>query len=881
VESLSIHARSFQEQLHKPDVESIEGLPPTVAVSQRHGSPGPRSTVATSTELYDFFRLLFARVGRPHCPGCGGAVRSRTVEQVTEAIVSWPDHTRYCVLAPYARAAPGRHQDTLRRMQREGFVRARVDGQFARLDGDLPLAPEAPHTIDAVVDRNFVAPGARSRVAESVELAYRVSGGFVTVLRETGEDQWAEETHAERPACRACGIVIGDLTPKTFSFNAPEGACAACHGLGAAPRPDPDLVAPAPALSLAGGAIAPWRGPDGKLDPLFRPLAEAFCARAGVSLHAAFSKMPEEARQALLFGAPAADGAPAFEGVIPALAHRFEKARGARARREVEPFLADFPCAACGGARLSPVALAVRVGGRNIAELCAMTVAGARDFIAGLALAGDELTVARPVLAHVISRLDLLLDVGLAYLTLDRLCSTLSGGEAQRIRLATQIAGGLAGVCYVLDEPTTGLHPRDTERLIAILRRIRDAGNTVIVVEHDADVLRAADLLVDMGPGAGGAGGDVIYRGPVEKAAAEPRSLTGRYLAGALEVATPARRRPASPYKAVEVVGATEHNLKDLRVKFPAGVFTCVTGVSGSGKSTLVGRVLLAALRRRLQRSGPRPGAHRQLLGVSCVDNVVEISQTSIGRTPRSNAATHTGAFDEIRRLFAATKEARIRGYHENRFSFNVKGGRCETCRGQGTRRVEMHFLPDVFVTCEACGGSRYNRETREVRWRGVTIADVLNLRVDEALRSFDRVPELRRLLEVMKSVGLAYLPLGQPASTFSGGEAQRVKLAAELAGRQTGRTLYVLDEPTTGLHPADVARLLDVLGQLVDHGNTVVVIEHNLDVIRAADWIIDLGPEGGEHGGRVVAEGTPEEVAAAAASHTGRFLAQALARGA
>ncbi len=903
VESLSAYARQFLEQMEKPDVDAIEGLPPTIAIQQRRGGFSPRSTVATATEIHDYLRLLFARVGTAYCPRCGRKIQPQRLEQIVERVMALAEGTRLMVLAPLVRGQRGEHKDVLRNVVADGFLRVRIDGEMFEVRQVPPLAKTRRHTIEVVVDRVIVKPSARGRLADSIEQALRMSDGLVVICHEEAAEpgpavpagrpptgRWVNTLYSERYACTRCQVSLEELTPRLFSFNSPYGACPKCHGLGTLPALDPDLIVPDPSRSLAEGAIVPWREGPRRYRAFCQEALESFVRRFGVDPHRPFGKLPKRVREVLLKGGrlPPRSGRGSgrgadeaeddrWEGVIPSLERLAERARSAHVRRWLAEFMTPQPCPACGGARLRPEARAVRVGGRALHEVTAMTVAEAARFFERLRLPALQEEIARQVLAEIRNRLRFLLDVGVGYLTLDRASDTLSGGEAQRIRLATQVGSGLVGVCYVLDEPTIGLHARDNRRLLGTLKRLRDLGNTVLVVEHDEDTIRAADHIIDMGPGPGGQGGRVVVQGTLDEVVACPESVTGRYLAGREAIPVPRRRRPARRRRSLRLYGASANNLRNIDVRIPLGCLVCVTGVSGSGKSTLVSQTLVPALRRRLYGARVKPGPYRRLAGVEHIDRVIEIDQSPIGRTPRSNAATYTKVFDHIRRVFAGTREAKVRGYGPGRFSFNTPGGRCEACQGQGVLKVEMHFLPDVYVTCRECKGSRYNRETLEVTYRGKTVADVLEMRVAEALGFFANFPRIAEKLETLQAVGLGYIALGQNSTTLSGGEAQRVKLAAELGKRSTGRTLYVLDEPTTGLHFADIHRLLEVLNRLVDLGNTVLVVEHNYEVIKCADWVIDLGPEGGEAGGRIVAEGTPEEVARCPESHTGRFLARHL----
>jgi excinuclease ABC subunit A len=899
IESLSVHARHFLEQVGKPDVERIDGLPPTLAIEQWAAAANPRSIVATTTEIYDFLRVLFARVGTPHCPQCGREIHRHTVDQIVDAALELPAATRLQVLAPLVRGRQGDLRAALRRIQREGFVRARVNGELQDVKNLAELPPEKAADIDVVVDRLVVKPDVRGRLADAVELALTLGDGTVLLshmVNASNVEEWNDRTFSEHHTCTECGTTLRECSPRAFSFNSPYGACEHCGGLGTELRFDEQLIVPDDERSLLGGAIAPWRSGQRQVAANYQKLLRTLCAAFEVKPETPFRQLPDDLRRIIMYGTQPEDTTAhglEFEGVIPNVQRRFRAASSGSGRSRLAAYQSETVCAACGGARLRPEPLAVCVGEKNIYELVRLPIAEATGWFENLRFSGEAEQIAEPILREVRQRLRFMDGVGLGYLTLDRSSATLSGGEAQRIRLATQLGSGLVGVCYVLDEPTIGLHQRDNERLLRAIRQLVDIGNTAIVVEHDEDVIRAADYLVDMGPGAGLHGGRIIAAGEPDATLADPNSLTGKYIRGEYMIPVPEERRRQKRSEFLRVVGAAENNLKSIDVTIPLGVFCAVTGVSGSGKSTLVSQILLPALRRRLYKSRERPGRHERLVGAGRIDKVIEIDQNPIGRTPRSNPATYTGAFDEVRRLYAKTKEARIRGYNASRFSFNAKGGRCEACQGQGVRRIEMHFLPDVFVECQECKGTRYSRETIEIRYRGKSIADVLEMRVEDALKFFDSFPKIRQGLQALSDVGLGYVRLGQPSNTLSGGEAQRVKLAAELAkgalgpvvpngppsasavqrARIESHTLYILDEPTTGLHFADIQTLLAVLNRLVDMGNTVVVIEHNLDVIKTADWVIDLGPEGGDAGGQIVAEGTPEEIGACAESHTGHYL--------
>ncbi len=888
VESLSAYARQFLELMQKPDVESIEGLSPAISIDQKTTSRNPRSTVGTVTEIHDYMRLLWARVGVPHSPATGLPIEAQTVSQMVDRILAMPEGTRLLLLAPIVRGRKGEYRKDLAELQKRGFTRVKVDGRLCDVDAVPALDKKRKHDIEVVVDRIVVREGIAARLADSLETALALADGIA--FAETA-DSGERTVFSAKFACPVSGFTIAELEPRLFSFNNPAGACPACDGLGVTLFFDPDLVVPDGTKSLAEGAIAPWEGVS---SPYYRQTLEAVARHLKISMRTRWQDLPERARRAILFGTgddPVTiryeDGLRAFEtrkpfeGVIANLERRWRETDSAWVREDLSRYQGEAPCEACGGHRLKPEALAVKIDGRHIGEISALSIREADAWFRALPdkLSPQKREIARRILREITDRLGFLIDVGLDYLTLARGSATLSGGESQRIRLASQIGSGLTGVLYVLDEPSIGLHQRDNARLLATLKRLRDLGNTVIVVEHDEDAMRTADWLIDMGPGAGVHGGEVVASGPPEQVFAHPTSLTAAYLSGRSRIPVPTCRRPVDRKRMLRVAGATGNNLKNLTVDFPLGLFVCVTGVSGGGKSTLVIDTLYKAVARRLMGTRDHPAPHERIEGLEHLDKVIDIDQSPIGRTPRSNPATYTGAFTPIRDWFAELPEARARGYAPGRFSFNVKGGRCEACQGDGVIKIEMHFLPDVYVTCDACKGKRYNRETLEIRFRDRSIADVLEMTVEEALDFFSAVPAIRDKLRTLNEVGLSYVKLGQPATTLSGGEAQRVKLAKELSRRATGRTLYILDEPTTGLHFEDVRRLLDVLHALVDAGNTVVVIEHNLDVIKTADWIIDLGPEGGDGGGRVVAAGTPEEVAATPESHTGRFLAPILAR--
>ncbi len=863
VESLSAYARQFLEQMEKPDVDSIEGLSPAISIEQRTTSKNPRSTVGTVTEIYDYLRVLFARIGIPHCPSCGRVIAAQTVQQMVDRVLTLPAGTRLLVLGPVVRGRKGEYRKLFFDLRRQGFSRARVNGVVHELTEDIELDRNRKHTIEVVVDRLVVRDNLGRRLADSLETALRLADGVVQVEPvEAGVEPFV---FSERLACAECGVSFPEVSPRMFSFNNPYGACPACGGIGTRYEVDPELLVPNPNRSLKDGALAAWAGRE---SVYFKQTLQALARRYRFPLDAPWSKLPKKTREVILHG----DQDGGFEGVVKVLDRRYRETLSEETRQEVEHFMRERACPACRGARLRPESLAVLVGGRSIADLARFTIKEAARFFAELHLSERDTQIARRVLKEIRERLGFLGNVGLDYLTLDRAAGTLSGGEGQRIRLATQIGSSLVGVLYILDEPSIGLHQRDNRKLLDTLRRLRDLGNTVLVVEHDEETIRSADYVVDLGPGAGELGGHLVAVGTPDEIMANSASLTGQYLSRARVIPVPAvRRKP--PGKFVTIHNPREHNLKGGAVKIPLGTFTCITGVSGSGKSTLVNDILYRALAQMLYRAQDRPGAHDRIEGAQHVDKVIDIDQSPIGRTPRSNPATYTGVFTFIRTLFARTADARMRGYRPGRFSFNVKGGRCEACQGDGLVKIEMHFLPDVYVTCEVCKGRRYNRETLDIHYKGKNIADVLEMTVHEALGFFDAVPVIKQKLQTLHDVGLEYIRLGQSATTLSGGEAQRVKLATELARRATGRTLYILDEPTTGLHFADIQRLIDVLNQLVDQGNTVVIIEHNLDVIKTADWIIDLGPAGGDEGGRVVATGTPEDVARIETSYTGQFL--------
>jgi len=890
VESLSAYARQFLGQMDKPDVDFIEGLSPAVSIDQKSTNRNPRSTVGTITEVYDYLRLLFARAGTQHCPECGEKVQSQTPQQIVDKLLELPVGTRYQVLAPVVRGRKGEYEELFAELQTQGFSRARVDGEVVQLAEAPKLEKNLKHDIEVVVDRLVAKDGVQRRLTDSVETALRLADGLVLVelVDRDIDDLDRIIRFSEKRACPNDHVLtLDEIEPRTFSFNAPYGACPECHGIGFQLEADPDLIVPDEELSLRAGAIAPWAATSSEY---YERVLTALAEDMKFSMDVPWRALPARAKDAILYGKDhkvhvryrnrwgrERSYSTGFEGVIAMLSRRHSETESDYAKEKYEAYMREVPCPVCQGARLKPEVLAVTVGGKSIWEVTRLSIDAAAEFLGSLKLGTREAQIAAEVLKEINARLGFLLAVGLNYLSLDRPAGTLSGGEAQRIRLATQIGSGLVGVLYVLDEPSIGLHQRDNRRLIDTLTRLRDLGNTLIVVEHDEDTIRTADWIVDIGPGAGERGGHVVWSGDYDGLLDVEKSLTGAYLSGRRQIEIPAVRRPLNRSRQIEVVGARENNLKDLRVKFPIGLFTAVTGVSGSGKSTLVNSILYTVLANQLNGARQVPGRHTRVNGLEHLDKVVHVDQGPIGRTPRSNPATYTGVWDHVRKLFAATEEAKVRGYGPGRFSFNVKGGRCEACTGDGTIKIEMNFLPDVYVPCEVCHGSRYNRETLEVHYKGKTVADVLDMPIEEANDFFASVPAISRHLQTLVDVGLGYVRLGQPAPTLSGGEAQRVKLASELKRRSNGRTVYVLDEPTTGLHFEDIRRLLGVLQSLVDKGNTVIVIEHNLDVIKSADWVIDLGPEGGSGGGELVAQGTPEQVAKDPNSFTGQFLAEVL----
>lgn len=890
VESLSSYARQFLGQMEKPDVDLIEGLSPAISIDQKTTSHNPRSTVGTVTEIYDYLRLLFARIGIPHCPKCGKEIRRQTIDQIVDRIMELPERTKLQLLAPVVRGRKGEHVKLLEDAKKSGYVRVRVDGILYDLSETIALEKNKKHNIEIVVDRLVVREGIQKRLTESIETVTALSGGLLLVDLNQGED---ELMFSQNFSCPDCGIDLMEIEPRVFSFNNPSGACPTCTGLGMQMKFDEHLIVPNDSLSIIKGAIvAPGYNSIATKGSMSRVLFDALAEKYGFSLETPFRELPEDVKKIIFYGTGGeklritytnyrGTGSYdyAFEGILNNLQRRYNETSETM-RGEYEEYMTNIECPDCHGKRLRPEVLAITVGGRNISEITELSVAEIQRFFAGLKLSGQEEMIAERILKELHARVGFLMDVGLDYLTLSRTAGTLSGGEAQRIRLATQIGSGLVGVVYILDEPSIGLHQRDNDKLLATLKHLRDIGNSLIVVEHDEDTMLAADFVVDIGPGAGRDGGEVVCAGSVAEIMACERSVTGDYLSGRKKIEIPRERRPFNRENLLTIKGAAENNLKNINVEIPLGIFTCVTGVSGSGKSSLVNEILYKRLARDLNRAKLRPGAHTEMLGLEKLDKVINIDQSPIGRTPRSNPATYTGLFDMIRDVFAQTTEAKMRGYQKGRFSFNVKGGRCEACTGDGIIKIEMHFLPDIYVPCEVCGGKRYNRETLEVKYKGKTISDVLEMTVEEALVFFENIPRIKSKLQTLYDVGLSYVQLGQSSTTLSGGEAQRVKLATELSRKSTGRTMYILDEPTTGLHTADVHKLVHILQRLAEGGNTVVVIEHNLDVIKTADYIIDLGPEGGDKGGTLVAAGTPEEICKVEESYTGRYLKGILERG-
>ncbi|WP_286030268.1 excinuclease ABC subunit UvrA [Anaerotignum lactatifermentans] len=889
VESLSSYARQFLGQMEKPDVDQIDGLSPAISIDQKTTSHNPRSTVGTVTEIYDYLRLLYARIGVPHCPKCGKEIKKQTIDQIVDRVLELPERTKIQLLAPVVRGRKGEHVKLLEDAKKSGYVRVRVDGIIYDLSEEIKLEKNKKHTIEIIVDRLVVKEGIQKRLTESIETVTALTGGLLVVDVNQGED---ELVFSQNFSCPDCGIDLMEIEPRLFSFNNPSGACPTCTGLGMQMKFDEQLIVPNDNLSIAGGAIvAPGYNSISSKDTMTRVLFDALAEEYGFSLDTPFRELPEEIKKIIFYGTGGkklritytnyrGTGSYdyAFEGIIPNLQRRYSETSETM-RGEYEEYMTNIECPSCHGMRLRPEVLAITVGGKNISQVTEMSVADIQKFFQNLQLSGRDEMIAERILKEIHARIGFLVDVGLDYLTLSRAAGTLSGGEAQRIRLATQIGSGLVGVVYILDEPSIGLHQRDNDKLLKTLQHLRDIGNSLIVVEHDEDTMYAADFIVDVGPGAGKDGGNIICTGDVEEIKACTESLTGDYLSGRKKIEVPEKRRPVNPEAMLHIVGAAENNLKQINVDIPLGIFTCVTGVSGSGKSSLVNEILYKRLARDLNRAKLRPGNHEDMNGQDQLDKVINIDQSPIGRTPRSNPATYTGLFDMIRDVFAQTTEAKMRGYQKGRFSFNVKGGRCEACAGDGIIKIEMHFLPDIYVPCEVCHGKRYNRETLEVKYKGKTISDVLEMTVEEALEFFENIPRIKAKLQILYDVGLSYVQLGQSSTTLSGGEAQRVKLATELSKKSTGRTMYILDEPTTGLHMADVHKLVHILQRLAEGGNTVVVIEHNLDVIKTADYIIDLGPEGGTGGGTIVACGTPEEVCGVPESYTGKYLKPILDR--
>ncbi len=886
MESLSAYARQFLGQMNKPDVDSIDGLSPAISIDQKTTSRNPRSTVGTVTEIYDYLRLLYARIGIPHCPKCGKEIKQQTVDQMVDRILMLPERTKIQILAPIIRQRKGEHTKVLESIRKNGYVRARIDGEIIDFDEDeISLEKNKKHTIEAVVDRIAIKPDIRGRIADSLEAALKLADGTVVVNVIGGNDM----IFSEKFACPDCGISIEELTPRMFSFNTPFGKCDTCDGLGTLLEIDEKLIIPDRSKSISEGAIIPWANTVQNEDSWTFSILKALSKKYKFSLSTPIKKLKPEIIDMLLYGLKgekirvnySREGGTmefdhAFEGIINSLKRRYMETNSDYIKAEIENYMSNNPCPKCKGARLKPEVLAVTVGDKNIFEFCSMSVRDEYEYLKKIHLSEKNKIISSQILKEIESRLKFLIDVGLDYLNLSRTAGTLSGGEAQRIRLATQIGSSLVGVLYILDEPSIGLHQRDNDKLIATLKHLRDLGNSLIVVEHDEDTMRAADYIVDIGPGAGEHGGEVVAAGPLEDIIKNKNSITGQYLSGAKKIEVPKERRKIGD-KFIEVIGAKENNLKNISVKFPMGVFNCVTGVSGSGKSTLVNGILYKGLNKKLNGSRDNPGAHKEIKGIENIDKIIDINQSPIGRTPRSNPATYTGVFDLIREVFASTVESKMRGYKPGRFSFNVKGGRCEACRGDGIIKIEMQFLSDVYVPCEVCKGKRYNRETLEVKYKGKNIDEVLNMTVEEACKFFENLPRIKNKLQTLLDVGLGYVKLGQPSTQLSGGEAQRIKLAYELSKRSTGRTFYILDEPTTGLHSDDVNRLIGILQRLVDAGNTVVVIEHNLDVIKCADNIIDLGPEGGENGGNIICTGTPEQIAKNKKSYTGQYLKKML----
>lgn len=872
IESLSSYARQFLDQMQKPDVDIIEGLPPTIAIEQRTSHSGPRSTVATTTEIYDYLRLLFAKVGTPYCHNCGTTITRQTIEQILHRVTRIPKGTKIMVLSPIIKGKKGEHKEIFQKIRRKGFVRARVDGDIIDASTDIKLSRYKIHDIDVVVDRLIVKDDIQKRLYDSIRTSLELGEGVVIVAREK-KGKWEDMVFSERYSCPGCGTGYEELAPRMFSFNSPYGSCRECEGLGMTLEFDPELIVPNEELSLGEGTVHAWSNWSPITQEHYDNLLDEFSGKFSIDPEIPFKKINKRIRDILLYGEAQNNSAESFDGVIPTLWRVYDKTNSQDVVKRLERYMDYNTCEECRGARLRPEALSVKVNDRTISEVTSMTVENAFDFFKSLKFQGEREVIARGILKEIVIRLSFMIDIGLCYLTLDRRSDTLSGGEVQRIQLATQVGTGLIGACYILDEPTIGLHQRDNKRLIGTLKKLKDSGNTVIVVEHDEETIRSADYVIDLGPGAGEHGGTVVAKGTVPEIVSNNGSLTSQYLNHKLKVEIPVLRKKADMKNSILIKGARENNLKSIDVRIPLKVFCCITGVSGSGKSTLIDQILHRALMKAIYGSRAKPGKHSKITGIERIDKVIEIDQSPIGRTPRSNPATYTNLFSQIRNVFAQTKESKIRGYKTGRYSFNVKGGRCELCEGQGTKKIAMNFLPDMFVLCEQCRGKRYNPETLEIRYKGKTISDTLDMSVDEAYDFFRNIPHIERILRTLRNVGLGYITLGQSSTTISGGEAQRVKLSTELAKQSTGKTLYILDEPTTGLHFADIQNLLKILHRLTDMGNTVIVIEHNLDVIKTADYIIDLGPEGGERGGEVVASGPPEKICRIERSYTGKYL--------
>lgn len=886
VESLSAYARQFLDQMQKPKCEHISGLSPAISIEQRVAGSNPRSIVATTTEIHDYLRLLYAGIGRPHCPECGQPVSRQSAEEICEQLLSLPKDSRLILLAPLVRGRKGEHADLIDQIRKQGFVRVRIDGEVCDIEDSPKLNKQRKHTIEVVIDRLVIKSGIRTRLNDSVELALQTGSGRLIAMRRGADEDWVDQTCSEKNACSDCGISFGELEPRNFSFNSPYGACPVCHGLGAREVFDEDLLVPDKSLSINAGAIPAWRRGGRRLLIYYKKLLRALAEHCGFDLDTPYRDLPAAARRALMHGTGDEPiryymrrrlQKKPFEGVIPNLERRLHETESDYVRKRLRRYTSMLPCTACEGRRLRPYSLACTIAGKSIAYVCGLPIEKAVAHFGGLKLNEQESKIGGEIIKEIAQRLAFLENVGLGYLTLDRRSGTLSGGEAQRIRLATQIGAGLVGVLYVMDEPSIGLHQRDNHKLIDTIKNLRDIGNTIVVVEHDEHTIRSADHIIDLGPGAGRHGGELLSSGGLKKLLKTGNSLTAQYLNGELEIEIPKRRLPLRGRKRIEILGAAENNLRGIDVEIPLGLLVCVTGVSGSGKSSLVDDILRRALFRHFYSSREKPGAHKKIRGLEHIDKAILIDQSPIGRTPRSNPVTYTGAFGKIREIFSQLPQSKVRGYAPGRFSFNVKGGRCESCKGDGMLKIEMHFLPDVYVTCEKCGGRRYNKETLEIRYKGRNIADVLDMTVDEASEFFGNIPAVAARMRMLVDVGLGYLQLGQAATTLSGGEAQRIKLSSELSKRSTGSTFYMLDEPTTGLHFADIHKLVEVLERLRDAGNSVLVVEHNLDVIKRADYIIDLGPEGGDNGGTIIAEGTPEEIAASKGSFTGRYLKRML----